>query len=253
MGWAMKFWLFGAILVVATLECGAAEARPRDDVMSAAFRCAAISDGRQWLDCYYGAAQPIRIELALPPASPAQLKLAATPPPGSSIEADVLQARDAVMAEAFHCTPINGERQWLECYYAAAQPMRAQLGLPPAPQLTPRIPLPAVSGWGAPTLVPVPQRVGKLGPVTAPPSHAAPQTSDHIVARIADYKFDAFGIFTLTLENGQTWRQLEGDTSLARLKLRPNNYTVTIKHGFFGSFKLTITSVPGIFRVRQVI
>ncbi len=44
-----------------------AAARPRDDAMSAAFRCAVIGEARQWLDCYYGAAQPVRAALGMPP------------------------------------------------------------------------------------------------------------------------------------------------------------------------------------------
>ena len=37
-----------------------AQARPRDEALSGAFRCAVIADSHQWLDCYYGAAQPVR-------------------------------------------------------------------------------------------------------------------------------------------------------------------------------------------------
>ncbi|HEU4551053.1 MAG TPA: hypothetical protein VFS01_15240, partial [Rhizomicrobium sp.] len=42
--------------------------------------------------------------------------------------------RDDVVAGMMHCAVITDDRQWLECYYGAAQPMRARLGLPPAPQ-----------------------------------------------------------------------------------------------------------------------
>ena len=59
-----------------------AEARPRDDALSGAIRCGAIADSRQWLDCYYGAAQPVRAALGLGSALPAQITLAASPPAG---------------------------------------------------------------------------------------------------------------------------------------------------------------------------
>lgn len=41
--------------------------------------------------------------------------------------------RNEVKAESLRCDSIADERTWLECYYGAAQPARADLGLPPAP------------------------------------------------------------------------------------------------------------------------
>ena len=59
-----------------------AVADPRTDVLSTATRCNAIADYRIWLDCYYGAAQPLRSLLGLAPAPPAQVGL--VPPPGAA-------------------------------------------------------------------------------------------------------------------------------------------------------------------------
>ena len=53
-----------------------AQARPRDDALAGAVRCAVIGDSKQWLDCYYGAAQPVRAALGLAPALAAQVQLA---------------------------------------------------------------------------------------------------------------------------------------------------------------------------------
>lgn len=52
-----------------------AVADTRDGVLAAAARCSSISDPRMWLDCYYGAAQPMRAQLGLPPAPVAQTRL----------------------------------------------------------------------------------------------------------------------------------------------------------------------------------
>lgn len=49
---------------------------PRDEVIAGMFRCAAVGDTRIWLDCFYGAAQPVRAALGLPPVLPAQARLA---------------------------------------------------------------------------------------------------------------------------------------------------------------------------------
>lgn len=50
-------------------------ASPRDQVRAASLRCDSISDQRAWLNCYYGAAQPVRADLGLPPAPMSQQTL----------------------------------------------------------------------------------------------------------------------------------------------------------------------------------
>jgi len=57
-------------------------ADPRTDVLSTAARCNAIADYRIWLDCYYGAAQSMRVLLGLAPAPAAQVGL--VPPAGAA-------------------------------------------------------------------------------------------------------------------------------------------------------------------------
>lgn len=66
-------------LVLAAVPLAAAHAGPRDDVRAASARCDGISDDHTWLNCYYGAAQPVRAELGLAPAPDAQVNL--VPPP----------------------------------------------------------------------------------------------------------------------------------------------------------------------------
>ena len=59
---------------------GLAYADTREDVVAGLTRCAALTDDRQWLDCYYGAAQPMRAWLGLSPAPQSQLKLLSVQP-----------------------------------------------------------------------------------------------------------------------------------------------------------------------------
>jgi len=207
-------------------------ARPRDDVMSGAFRCAGIGDSKVWLDCYYGAAQPARAALGMSPAPAAQVKLASAPPAGGTVtDHDV---RDAVMGGAFRCTASADERQWLNCYYAAAQPMRARLGLSAAPQAAPVLP-PA----------PVPQFGRK-----PPPRAEIPDSVDHVTARMQAYTFDKLGWFTVTLDNGQVWKQVQGDTTFAKNWKKPApSYQVRVSHGFLGSYNLQVQGLPGLYKV----
>jgi hypothetical protein len=230
----MRFYLWLALAAL-TLVATGAEARPRDDVMSRAFRCAAISDTRQWLDCYYGAAQPARAALGLAPASARQQQLVQSPPPGGAPADRAL--RDQVMAGSFRCNGVADDRQWLNCYYGAAQPVRAALGLTPAPQAAagpmPAAPIPAQPGFGI--------------PAKAPPA----METNRVTARMKSYSFNRYHIFTVTLENGQVWHQLSGDTNDAHWTKPASNYVVSITHGFFGSFNLSVKGLAGLYKVRR--
>src|SRR5580704_12476137 len=58
-------------------------ADPRADVIAGSSRCDGIPDDRTWLDCYYGAAQPLRAQLGLPPAPASQQALVPPARPGA--------------------------------------------------------------------------------------------------------------------------------------------------------------------------
>lgn len=220
----MRKWQFAIVLLcpLALLPL-AASARPRDDAMIGAYRCAVIGDSRQWLDCYYGAAQPVRAALGLKPASAGQIGLVSSPPAGAIND---IAVRDAVMAGAGACAAQPGERQWLDCYYAAAQPMRVTLKL--APQA------------GA---LPAPQ--------PAPPRRSGGDDigGDHLESRMASYRFSPAGVFTVTLENGQVWRQVDGDTDHAHWNKPPARYVARLSHGFLGSYNLQVKGLPGKYKV----
>ncbi|HUO02134.1 MAG TPA: hypothetical protein VMU31_05100 [Rhizomicrobium sp.] len=65
----------GGAIVPAPAQGEAVHASARDAVRAASQRCDSITDERTWLDCYYGAAQPVRAEIGLPPAPLSQQKL----------------------------------------------------------------------------------------------------------------------------------------------------------------------------------
>jgi hypothetical protein len=218
--------------------CGTAAARPRDDVMINAYRCAGHASTRAWLDCYYGAAQPQRAALGLAPAPAGQMQLTQAPPP-PGVPQDV-PVRDAVMSAAGRCGSETAERSWLDCYYAAASPVRARLGLVP------------VSG-----AAPVP-----------PPGHVSEHAMAHrdtglmdsllgtrdveTASRMASYTFDRNGLFTVTLDNGEVWRQLDGDGHIARWSKAAPSYAVTIINGAAKSFSLSVKGNPLSYKVRRI-
>lgn len=227
-------WL---LLVLLLVWAPRAHARPRDDVMAGAYRCSAVGEPRQWLDCFYGAVQPARAALGLAPATAAQLRLASAPPSGAMAPEDA-RVRDAVLAGALRCYAITDERQWLDCYYGAAQPMRARLNLSPAPQKA-----------SSPAMV---------ASVPAQPLDRFPQGPEiphgvgQVVSPMTAYSFSKVRNFTVTLANGQIWRQLSGDPNYAHWKKPAASYVATIKHGAFGSFNLEVRDTPGVYKVERI-
>jgi hypothetical protein len=212
---------------------GPAAARPQDDVLSAAFKCAAIADLRTWLDCYYGAAQPERAALGLPPVSAAQARLVASPPAGTPSAGDI-ELRDDVLRSALDCNRSAAGRDWLTCFYAAAQPARARLGLgSPAPANT-------VAHAAEPT----PSNFG----LRPKPDKAAVSVS----ARMATYAFDKGHLFTVTLDDGEVWQQLAGDDRVADWNKPASAYTVVISRGLFGSYNFRVLKSGSLFKVRRI-
>lgn len=225
------FWLLPAMLLLAPQPT---LARPRDDVMAGVFRCAAIGDARIWLDCYYGAAQPVRSQLGLRPVPDAQARLVASPPAGGV--AGDMSARYQVTSAVLRCNRLAEDREWLDCYYGAAQPVRAQLGLSPAPQ--------AKSEPGARN----DEKAGGPGQ----PAMVMPHAADSQWSRMVSYSFNRFGIFTVTLANGRVWRQLSGDTDFAHWTKPASSYEAHVTRGAFGSSNLKVKGGSEAFKVEQV-
>ena len=222
-------------LVAAILHAEPASAvGPRDDVIGGMFRCAAVGDTRLWLDCFYGAAQPMRAALNLPPVLPAQARLAQHPPAGAPSGDPSI--RYQTTSEVLRCNSVSQDRQWLDCYYAAAQPVRAALGLSPAPQAHPQLPAETATKPSA-----NPGAARGAVPVGIPFS-----------SRMASYSFNSYGLFTVELANGQTWRQLSGDTSAAHWTKPAPNYTVRISRGALRSFNLKVAGNATEYKVERI-
>jgi hypothetical protein len=250
------YWLM--VLGAAVLVAGPAQARPRDDALSGAFRCAVVADSRAWLDCYYGAAQPVRAALGMPPALAGQVKLAASPPAGGASRDEAV--RDDVMAGAAACNRVSGDRPWLDCYYAAAMPMRVQLGLSasaqaaPKPAARPPAPPPvlAYAPPPAPTKPagppPMPRKTGLLNGLF---NDVKPIVRNMPVASVV---FDKKGAFTLTLSDGEVWEQAAEDEVYHPAHWRETgpNMLVTIAPDAMHTFSLTVVGESRFYKVKRI-
>jgi hypothetical protein len=245
------------ILVPATLALAApAQARPRDDALSGTVRCGVIADSRQWLDCYYGAAQPVRAALGLGSALPGQIALAAAPPSGGQPRDETVRAE--VVSAAANCMRMAEDRPWLDCYYAAAMPMRVQLGLS-APQAAGRAPVPvpapvpqftqtqppAPQPAGPP---PMPRRSGILAGIFNSPKPVVKNMPMESLVQ------DDKGSFTITLADGQVWKQDVEDEIYHRARWHKpaSEMEVTITPDAMHTYIMTVAGEGYMYKVHRI-
>ena len=174
------------VMVFAGVGAMPALAAPRDDAAAAIARCGAYADNRTYLDCIYGAVQPLRASLGLSSALPAQVRLV---PPSGGVQAY-------------------------------------------APQAGPQAPPPSAAPQG--------------GAVLGQFFGGGPDL--HMTA----YSFDKRGFLTVTLSNGQVWRQVANDTSFAQLGAKASDYVVSLSPGQAGLAKLSVKGETGVFTVQQI-
>ncbi|MFO1248738.1 MAG: hypothetical protein U1E93_11075 [Alphaproteobacteria bacterium] len=157
--------------------------------------------------------------------------------------------RDEVLAGVARCGVIHDDKVWLDCVYGAQQPMRAKLGLTPAPELQQR-------------LVPGVATVPPPSPVTATVS-AKPGKKRGFFDRLLltemdnaphmkEYHFERNGAFVVTLENGEQYRQADVESAQVNWNRPPSSYRVLVTQGVFGSYNLRTDQNPHIYRVKPV-
>ena len=159
-------------------------------------------------------------------------------------------AREDVVNGMTRCAALSDDRQWLDCYYGAAQPMRAWLGLSPAPQSQLKLLQQTSQPGTAPAgTVPLPATVTRAAVRTGPPP--PPKRSglfdvfggSDVVnnAPIQSYQVTAKG-FVITLPDGQVWKQTEEDASKFPVDWREpaSSMRVTITQGALHSFNLVM-------------
>ena len=106
---------------------------------------------------------------------------------------------------------------------------------PPARQTKPE-------QFGSEALPPPP-----VSPGAAPPARPL----DSITAMVTDYAFNPYGRFTVFLDNGQIWRQIDGDTDQAHFSKREKDQ-VTIERALIGSYNLSIAGHAHVFKVKRI-
>jgi hypothetical protein len=147
--------------------------------------------------------------------------------------------RDDSRAGIGRCDQIADDRQWLDCVYGAVQPMRARLGLSPAPEFQQRL----VPG-GA--LRPPPQR-----PMAMAPAAPVQKRADNWV-HLTAYSFDRHGMFTVTLPDGTVWQQQADDVNYAHWKDPASHYVVSVGEGMGSHGVLVLENDGNEYQVMRV-
>lgn len=170
--------------------------------------------------------------------------------------------RDDVLSGIQRCGEIHDDRTWLDCLYGAEQPMRAHLGLQPAPEFQQRlVPTGPVVPLFAMPAAPAAATSPPAAVATRPPPRKKPgfwstllgEAPPYAVSRMASYRYEKNGAFVVTLQNGQQWRQVDVDSGVQASWLRPpSTYTVTVSSGAFGSYTLHTDDNPRIYKVEMV-
>ena len=154
--------------------------------------------------------------------------------------------RDEVWAAMERCQALQDDRTWLECTYGAKQPMRAKLGLPPAPDYQQRLvpaqtaPAPA----SASVRLPKPTVAAKSRTSFLPGSDAGPTT----VSTLSRVQYDNRGAFIVTLDNGQVWRQVNVEGGKVPLRMGTR---VSITPGVLWTYNLKSADDARSYKVER--
>ncbi|MEJ0040737.1 MAG: hypothetical protein WDM81_00255 [Rhizomicrobium sp.] len=158
-------------------------------------------------------------------------------------------ASDEGLASAIlGCSAQPDETAQLACYnriaarVKAASPAVTQTPVAAAPP-----PAPVVSSPPPQASNPLPD----FGKENLPAQADAPTEHAHISARVADVSYNFFRVFTITLDNGQVWRQVDGDDKVARFR-NDKTEVVTITRGFLDSYHLVVQGTWGDYTVKRI-
>jgi len=153
------------------------------------------------------------------------------------------------------CLAIPGVLQRLNCYDSVAKgagipPMASTAPVPHTAAPAYRAPSAPVYSAPVPAYVPPAPPASGLGSERLPSTIAAARRPDNaITAGVSAVTYDGTGRFTMTLDNGQVWRQLNGDQTM----LHGTRFsTAHITRGALGSYDLTVDGRHASYRVTRL-
>lgn len=168
---------------------------------------------------------------------------------------------ESLQAQLAHCVRITGLLQRLACYDGVVKD--AGITVPASTRPAPASPYASVQAAPVPVPMMAAPALASAAPVNAAPPAASSFGSESlprarmppkgsaraITADVASLTFDGTGHFTVTLDNGQVWRQLSGDMSILR---QTQVSSVHIARSVFGSYDLSLPGLHATYRVVRI-
>lgn len=169
-----------------------------------------------------------------------------------SVPAHADPARDALAVIA-KCTEIATSAERLQCFDTAAAGAKSALAAPVQQTVAQTEQAPGeeeeggvLSWFGLSRPNTKPEDFGK------PPVRTGPKEISEISAGVVEFAKNAFGRSIFILDNGQVWKQIDGDTTEVKDPSRGEAMKVTIETGLMGSYSLRVEGRRGIVKVRRV-
>jgi hypothetical protein len=162
------------------------------------------------------------------------------------------------------CAAIADDHARLACYDAMSPRLKDALAAPPAMLPGNRAPTAEEErSWfgfdlgnlfgASPAQQTTPQQFGSDRlPETKAKEDTAAAAVDSVTAGVSEFAYNPFGRFIVFLDNGQVWKQIEGDVDRAVFPKPGKDNKVTISRGFIGSYNLTINDSAKVFKVTRV-
>jgi hypothetical protein len=208
--------IFAALFAAAWGAAFPAAADPRDDALAAMLRCSALTDRGARLGCYDATVSRAPNALNHPMAAPPRIAppLAANVPPPAAPVAARRERSSGFISGIFGA---DGPKR-------AVQTSPAQFGSE------------SIASGGA----------------RAYPIPMDGDTIDQINARLIRYSFES-GLVTVTLDNGQVWRQTAGLDPVGHLARPALSYAATIARGSVnGSYTMKLSGLARPIAVRRI-
>lgn len=177
--------------------------------------------------------------------------------------------RDDVVDVLVKCTDVAGGVARLDCYDRLAPQLKAAARTPPGVDKATQTGGQTSSSNAQPPSgqAAAPQQessfLGSLNPFGGGAPESAPSARQMayqpmgqeilpVAIGVADYTVAPSGAFTVTLDNGQVWREHNGNFATPPFKPDGKNIVI-IEHGLFGSYNLTLKGNYGkLFKVVRV-
>ena len=169
-------------------------------------------------------------------------------------------ARDDVLEAMGRCAAVADAQQRLACYDKVAPRLKQAIATPPS-SLDHEPTKSEQESWfgfdigdlfgGGSSAPTTPEQFGK----ERTQEHKAIREREEIEsisAGVTEVAFTPFGQFIVFLDNGQVWRQLQGEPERAHFRSNAKDNQVTISRGALGSYNLKLNDSVKIYKVTRV-